>query len=236
MKRKVDKDTNFDGGKNRITEAGKYHLVCIGPEDGIELDDQAKMEFKVVSAVDPSQLDKTVELRVEFDVLFPSDDPEKLKTQQRMVDQKIAYTTSAMAMVEMGSGEVATLDKWRGWIDKEVEFNFEQALGRQIVAEVDIREFDLKDKETGQPTGEKGHVPEIRKHWTILSPVDPKAASYPLNPKYVEMLGGTVPPRNDPPEEPPTQGQPAKPNPPSPGSSPSAAEPAAADDPWASVM
>jgi len=199
MKKRTDGETNLDGGggKNRITVPGKYHLICFGPEDGIESEDQAKMEFKVIGTADPSQMDKTTELRVEFEVLHPSDDPDKLKKQQHMTDAKLAQVTSALAMTEMTRGEVATMDKWREWLGNDVEFNFEQALGRQIVAEIEIREFDMKNRETGQPTGEKGYVPEIKKYWTIFSPVDPKAASggYPLNPQYVAMLGGTVAPQ-----------------------------------------
>ena len=237
MKKKVDKDTNFDGGgKNRITAAGKYHLLVVGPSagvDGIEQDDQAIMECKVIGAADPSQLDKTCELRVDFEIRFPSDDEEKLKKQQHMVDGMIAQVTSALNLTEMTRQEVATMEKWRGWIGTDVEFNFEQAIGRQFVAEIEMREFDLKDRETGQPTGEKGHVPDIRPYWRIFSPVDPKVASggYPLNPQYVEMLGGTAPPR--PPQDPPSAGQPAKPNPPAPSTPPEAAKPDP-DDPWAS--
>jgi len=195
MKTKVDESTNFEGGKNRITLAGKYHLICVGPEDGVEQDDHAKMEFKVIGAGDGSQIDKTIEHSVDFDVRYPSDDSAKLQKQQNMVFVGLAHATSALAMTEMVRGRVATMDEWRQWKGQEVEFNFEQALGRQIVAEIEIDEFDLKDKDTGQPTGEKGHVPRINKTWTILSPVDPDAVKkgYPLNPQHVEMLGGAAP-------------------------------------------
>lgn len=232
MKKKVDESTNFDGGgKNRITLAGKYHLLVVGPDTGIELDDQAVMECKVIGAADPSQLDKTCELRVDFEIRFPSDDPEKVKKQQHMVDGMIAQVTSALNLTEMIRGEVATMDKWRGWIGQEVEFNFEQAVGRQFVAEVEMREFELKDRETGQPTGEKGHVPDVRPYWRIFSPVDPKAASggYPLNAQYVEMLGGTVPATatQAATQAPATQATEPQQGTPAPEAAP------AADDPWA---
>lgn len=162
MRRRTSETVDFDGkgGKNRITKAGKYAFVVHPGENGIESETEARFELEVVGPTDSDQLGKTAGFRLEFEASDPQ--------YQDVVDRKIAAATIALQLVEGISGKVATRENWNAWKGQEVEFNFEEADGRQFTAEVKMREFDEKDKETGQPTGRKLQTPDIM-WWTMVA-------------------------------------------------------------------
>ena len=206
MRKTTSETVNLEGGKNRIQRDGDYHLLIVGPDDGIEHEDHAAMECKVIGVAPgfEDQLDKTVELKVDFFLTRPSGDEAKDKMIGDMIDRKIANVTTALMLTEEISGQTATTDLWRTWKGKEIAFNFENAKGRQFVGHVTMREFELKDRETGQPTGEKGYVPDFvelnaksGKFYpsTIYSPLDAKAERFPRNMQYVALLRGSVAPQ-----------------------------------------
>jgi hypothetical protein len=172
-------DPEAKGGKNRITKAGKYHFLIHPPEGGIETENESKFELECLAAADTDQIGKTAGLRIEF----VASNPEFQDT----VDRKIATATIALQLVEHLSGQIATVENWKQWKGKDVEFNFEEAAGRQFVAEVKMREFDEKDRETGQPTGKKLQTPDVM-WWTMLAATDEKAKGFPRNAEYLSLL------------------------------------------------
>jgi hypothetical protein len=98
--------------------------------------------------------------------------------------------TTALQLVEHLTGGIASVEAWKAWKGRDVEFNFEEADGRQFVAEVRMREFDERDRETGQPTGKKLQTPDIM-WWTMLPANDERAVKFPRNAEYLSLLGGS---------------------------------------------
>lgn len=152
--------TNLDEGvSNWVSKPGKYVFVVSATDQGIEFETEARMKLEVLRVVsgkdNADQVGKQAELRIEF---FPNRDDPKI---QQIVDRKIKTATSALQMTEAIRKQTATLELWKGWEGQEVDFNFEEADGRVFAADVEMQEYDKKDRETGQPTGEKGHASKI---------------------------------------------------------------------------
>jgi hypothetical protein len=222
VKRNAEGADRGEGG-NGIDKAGWYHFVV---EEAKEGETSAELKATVIGGDNADQKNKNLTHFVNF---FASDASDEKK--QQTVTRMMFDWAEALMLQEKISGKIFTAEVRKQLVESSanVEFDFNEAMGRQFVAKVGLEPYKGKDEAKKAKYAGK-LFPRI--DFDVYSPLHDAVKNVPKDAEYMSYLG--VKPSGSGNNGGAASAAKSTPKPPAPidTAATTSAAPAAAADPW----
>jgi hypothetical protein len=179
VKRNAEGADRGEGG-NGIDKAGWYHFIV---EEAKEGNTSADLKATVIGGDNADQKGKSLNHFVNF---FASDASDEKK--QQTVTRMMFDWAEALMLQEKVSGKIFTAEVRKQLVESsaDVEFDFNEAMGRQFVAKVELEPY--KGKDEAKKVKYAGRMfPRIG--FDVYSPLHDAVKNVPKDPEYMSYLG-----------------------------------------------